>query len=290
MPKPKQVQGVFENSPRHWVGDGFHVRSVLSQEEMDGRLSPFLLLDYAGPTQFQPTREARGVGVHPHRGFETVTIVYQGALEHRDSAGNAGGIGPGDVQWMTAAGGVLHEEKHAAEFSRAGGTMEMVQLWVNLPKARKRDKPGYQTLLDAQIPTVDFGSGSFGRVLAGEVLGVRGPAATATPLTVVDLRLQPGGVAEFDLPERFNTALMLLHGGIHVNGATPVKGEGTLVLFDHSGTTVRIAADEETSVLLLSGEPIDEPVAAAGPFVMNTREELQEAMRDFRAGRMGHLN
>ncbi|MDQ6678364.1 MAG: pirin family protein [Acidobacteriota bacterium] len=283
MTKQKKVQGVFENPPQHWVGDGFHVRSVLPRGEMDGRFSPFLLLDYAGPTQFQPTRQPRGVGAHPHRGFETVTIVYQGALEHRDSAGNAGGIGPGDVQWMTAAAGLLHEEKHAAEFSRAGGTLEMVQLWVNLPKARKGDQPGYQTLLNSQIPVVDFGGGSFGRVIAGDVKGVHGPAKTATPLTVVDLQFQPGGVAEFDLPERFNTALLLLHGEVTVNGATEMEGAGTLALFDHSGATVRVEARTKTSALLLSGEPIDEPVAAAGPFVMNTREELQQAMRDFSA-------
>jgi redox-sensitive bicupin YhaK (pirin superfamily) len=253
-------------------------------------MSPFLLLDYAAPVEIPPSAgEPRGVGEHPHRGFETVTIVYQGEVEHRDSGGNHGKIGPGDVQWMTAASGVVHEEKHGREFTSKGGTMEMVQLWVNLPARLKMSPPGYQDILDRNIPRVPL-AGEVGtvRVIAGEFAGVRGPARTFTPVDLWDLRLLAGGGTELRLPAGYTTALLVLQGEVRLNGSHAVKA-AELARVAREGERLLLEARAEATVLVLSGEPIDEPVVGYGPFVMNTEAEIQKAIRDFQMGRMGAL-
>jgi redox-sensitive bicupin YhaK (pirin superfamily) len=270
------------------VGDGFPVRSLFSHMSHGEHVSPFLLLDYAGPAEFAPAERPRGVGTHPHRGFETVTIVYQGEVEHRDSTGKGGIIGPGDVQWMTAAGGILHKEFHSEAFTRKGGTLEMVQLWVNLPAKDKNSEPGYQTLLDRDIPSIELpgGAGRL-RVIAGEHGGERGPARTFTPINVWDVRLNRGGGATLNLPEGQTVAVVLLKGTAQVNGV--IVREAQLVLLDRKGGGVTLEANNETSLLILSGEPIDEPVVMQGPFVMNTADEIRQAMIDFRSGRFGEI-
>jgi len=252
-------------------------------------LSPFLLLDYAGPYSFAPSDTPRGVGQHPHRGFETVTIVYEGEVAHRDSTGAGGTIGPGDVQWMTAASGILHEEFHTPEFSKRGGTLDMVQLWVNLPARDKMGAPGYQTLLDADIPSVDLpeGAGRL-RVIAGRFDGHAGPARTHTPMDVWDIRLQQGHHAELPVADGRTLALVVLKGQVRINGGQPV-GEAQLVTFDRSGEDVFVDADSDATVLLLSGEPIDEPVVGYGPFVMNSQAEIAQAVNDFNSGRFGQI-
>lgn len=289
MNKHKSVLGVFPPEGVHMVGDGFPVRTVFPSRYLTDEISPFLLLDYAGPTFVEPGDQPRGVGEHPHRGFETVTIVYQGELEHRDSAGNSGTIGPGDVQWMTAASGVVHEEMHERAFAKRGGMLQMVQLWVNLPKVHKMTSPRYQTLLNEAIPRTDLGHGGLLRVIAGEYQGLKGPAKTFTPVHLYDLRLQAGGQTALSLPIGFNTGVFVLSGAIAVNQSHAVK-EAELALCDPRGTRVNIDAAENAIVLILSGEPISEPVARMGPFVMNTQQELVQAVNDYHAGKMGHLD
>jgi len=283
----KQLTGVFEKGSTHWVGDGFHVRNLFPSNGLEDEVSTFLMLDYAGPTVFKPG-PPRGVGEHPHRGFETVTIAYQGSIAHRDSGGHAGVIHPGDVQWMTAASGVVHEEKQEQEFARLGGTLEMVQLWVNLPSAFKMSPPRYQSLTKQQIPVVKLDGGTL-RIVAGEYKGTHGPASTFTPVNLFDLRLEPGGRVELELPEGFNTAVVLLNGNVLVNGEKPLEGEAKIGTFDSKGTQVLLEAKSASMLLVLNGEPIREPVASYGPFVMNTDRELRQAVEDYRAGRMGHL-
>jgi redox-sensitive bicupin YhaK (pirin superfamily) len=271
------------------VGDGFPARSLFTYDNLGERLSPFLLLDYAGPANFAPAARPRGVGEHPHRGFETVTIVYQGEIAHRDSVGNEGLIGPGDVQWMTAASGILHEEFHSPAFTRSGGALEMVQLWVNLPAKHKMSAPRYQTLLDADIPRVALadGAGSL-RVIAGSHAGRAGPAATCSALDVWDVRLQAGGVVSLSVPAGRSTAIAVLRGAVSANGSRRLDGPGLLVL-DRDGDEVSIAAAADATLLLLSGEPLAEPIVGVGPFVMNSRQEIETAMRDFRRGKFGRM-
>jgi redox-sensitive bicupin YhaK (pirin superfamily) len=285
----RKVLGVFSGPRQHWVGDGFPVRSLFSHASHGDHVSPFLLLDYAGPADFTPADKPRGVGVHPHRGFETVTIVYQGEVEHRDSTGNGGLIGPGDVQWMTAASGILHEEFHSRAFTKKGGMLEMVQLWVNLPAKAKNADPGYQTLLDADIPAVDLpeGAGRL-RVIAGEFDGRRGPARTFTPIDIYDLKLNRNGVVTLKPAEGRTVAVVVLKGTVLVNGGE-IAREAQFALLDRSGGEVRLEANGEASVLILSGEPIEEPVVMQGPFVMNTTDEIRQAMIDFQSGRFGTL-
>jgi redox-sensitive bicupin YhaK (pirin superfamily) len=285
----RKVLGVFSGPRQHWVGDGFPVRSLFSHASHGDHVSPFLLLDYAGPANFAPAEQPRGVGVHPHRGFETVTIVYQGEVEHRDSTGNGGLIGPGDVQWMTAASGILHEEFHSRAFTRKGGTLEMVQLWVNLPAKAKNADPGYQTLLDADIPAVDLpdGAGRL-RVIAGEFDGRKGPAKTFTPIDIYDVKLNRGGVATLRPREGHTVSVVVLKGTVQINGGE-IAREAQFALLDRSGGEVRLEANGEASVLVLSGEPIEEPVVMRGPFVMNTEGEIRQAMIDFQSGRFGTL-
>ena len=265
------------------------MRSLFSYHTHGVQTSPFLLLDHAGPMQFDPAAKPRGVGEHPHRGFETVTIVYAGEVEHRDSTGAGGKIGPGDVQWMTAASGILHEEFHSHEFTKTGGTLEMVQLWVNLPAKDKMAKPGYQTLLDADIPSVDLPDGAGRvRVIAGEFDGYKGPARTFTPIDVWDVRLNANRKAEWKVAEGRTLALIVLHGTVQVNG-NQLAREGELVCFERDGSEISIEANNDATLLLLSGEPIDEPIAGYGPFVMNTEAEIHQAIADFNSGKFGRM-
>lgn len=283
----KKILGVYSAPRPHWVGDGFPVRSLFSYNSHGKQLSPFLLLDYAGPADFLPTDTLRGVGQHPHRGFETVTIIYKGEVAHRDSTGQGGVIGRGDVQWMTAGAGILHEEFHSQAFSRSGGALEMVQLWVNLPAKDKMSKPGYQAILDRDIPTVALpnGAGTV-RVIAGEFDGHAGPARSFTPMNVWDMRLTQGGYSALTVPEGWTTALVVLHGVVQVNGNAIVR-EAQMVVLDRAGQDLSIEANSDAIVLLLSGEPIDEPIVGHGPFVMNSQEEIVQAIADFNSGRFG---
>ena len=286
----KKVQGIYRAPRQHWVGDGFPVRSLFSYQSYGKQLSPFLLLDYAGPMDFTPTQHRRGVGQHPHRGFETVTIVYDGEVEHRDSTGKGGVIGPGDVQWMTAGGGILHEEFHSDAFAQRGGAFEMVQLWVNLPAKDKMTAPGYQAIRSETIPQVTLpeDAGSL-RVIAGEYAGENGPANTFSPLNVWDIRLNNGKSTEFSLPDGWNTALIVLRGTVQVNGDA-IARDAEMVLLDSAGSHFTVEANNDAVLLLLSGEPIDEPIIGYGPFVMNTQEQIAEAIADFNSGRFGSMD
>ena len=286
----KKILARFGNDRRHWVGDGFPVRTLFSYQSHGARVSPFLLLDYAGPHYFEPATRPRGVGEHPHRGFETVTIVYEGEVAHKDSAGHGGVIGPGDVQWMTAASGVVHEEFHSPGFTRSGGPFRMAQLWVNLPAKDKMAPPRYQTLLKADIPVVDLpaGAGS-ARIVAGTFDRVAGPAKTLTPVNVWDLRLGAGKGANLALPEGHTAMLVALGGHVTVNGSTQA-GEGEVVLFEREGAGASVEADGDASLLVLTGAPIDEPIVGMGPFVMNSEAEIRQAIDDFNDGRFGALS
>jgi redox-sensitive bicupin YhaK (pirin superfamily) len=284
----KTITGVHDAPPAHWVGDGFNVRSLFSYGDAHD-LSPFILLDHAAPKEFAPTMAQRGVGWHPHRGFETVTIVYDGEVEHHDSLGNGGTIGPGDVQWMTAAGGILHEEFHSREFAKTGGTMQMVQLWVNLPAKDKLSEPGYQTILDADIPVVALANdGGSVRVIASEFGGASGAAKTHTPMDVLDVRLDAGGDATIPVQNGRTLAVVELDGSVRVNGSKDASA-GQLVTFERGDAGLRLEAQHAASVLVLSGQPLDEPVYCYGPFVMNTRAEIGQAIEDFNAGRFGRI-
>jgi hypothetical protein len=287
--KTDQVK-VYQPGSQHVVGDGFHVRNLFPSNDLDRELSPFVMLDYAGPTFYPATDTPRGVGEHPHRGFETVTIVYQGLVAHRDSAGNSGVIGPGDVQWMTAASGIVHEELHEKEWAKRGGTLQAIQLWVNLPKSSKMSAPGYQTIVNDQIPVVqlDGGAGSL-RVIAGSVGGAKGPAKTFTPIELYDLRLRAGHSMPLQIPNGYNVGLLILSGQASVEGAHRLS-EADLAVFLSTGESVTIIAEEDATILVMAGEAIDEPVARYGPFVMNTNAELVQAVNDYQAGKMGHVS
>jgi len=287
--KTVQVK-VYQPGSQHVVGDGFHVRNLFPSNDLDRELSPFVMLDYAGSTFYPATDTPRGVGEHPHRGFETVTIVYQGLVAHRDSAGNSGMIGPGDVQWMTAASGIVHEELHEKEWAKRGGTLQAIQLWVNLPKSSKMSAPGYQTIVNDQIPVVqlDGGAGTL-RVIAGSVRGVKGPAKTFTPIELYDLRLRAGRSMPLQIPNGYNAGLLILSGQASVEGSHRLS-EAELAVFVSTGEPVTIIAEEDATILVMAGEAIDEPVARYGPFVMNTKAELVQAVNDYQAGNMGHLS
>ncbi|MDO9342528.1 MAG: pirin family protein [Pseudomonas sp.] len=286
----KKLIGIYTSPRGHWVGDGFPVRTLFSYDTMGKHISPFLLLDHAGPADFTPTEQRRGVGQHPHRGFETVTIVYDGEVEHRDSTGAGGTIGPGDVQWMTAAKGILHEEFHSEAFARSGGALEMVQLWVNLPAKDKMADAGYQTIVDGDIPVLPLANNAGQlRLIAGEFAGTRGPARTFTPIDLWDLRLNAGKPVTLDLHEGRNTALVLLRGTVMVNDGE-VARQGQLALFERDGSQLTLEASDDAKVLLLSGEPIDEPIVGHGPFVMNTEREIHQAFADFHSGKFGQMH
>jgi len=285
----RQVLGVYSAPRSHWVGDGFPVRTILSHHHQGEHVSPFLMLDYAGPAKFEPTERRRGVGEHPHRGFETVTVVYDGEVEHRDSTGAGGVIGPGDVQWMTAAAGILHEEFHSEAFARKGGAFEMVQLWVNLPAKDKMAKPGYQTILKADIPTVELPNDAGAlRVIAGAYAGKTGPARTFTDLNVWDAQVKAGKSVVLDIPEGHTLSVLVLAGVIQIDGEEIVR-EAQMAVLAREGGAIRIEANSDTKILVLTGEPIDEPVASYGPFVMNSEAEIRQAFDDFRSGRFGGI-
>ncbi|MDB6067313.1 MAG: Pirin [Pedosphaera sp.] len=285
----KKLNRIHQSSGTHWVGNGFPVRSVFDYNGLGRELSPFLLLDYGAPYSFAPGNERRGVGAHPHKGFETVTVAYQGELEHRDSSGGGGKIGAGDVQWMTAGNGIVHEEFHSQDFTRKGGPLQMVQLWVNLRAKDKNAKPGYQTLLKAQIPNVPLpqDAGTV-RVIAGEFSGQKGPAKTFTPINLWDVNLRAGKSAELPLPGGHTTAILVLSGKVVLNSDREA-GEGDLAIFERSGTGITVQASTDAKLLVMDGEPIPEPVVGHGPFVMNSRAEIQQAFEDYQLGRMGEL-
>lgn len=285
----KTILEVSSNPRGHWVGDGFPVRSLFSYSTHSKVLSPFLLLDFAGPAEFTPAATPRGVGQHPHRGFETVTIVYRGEVSHRDSTGQGGTIGPGDVQWMTAGAGILHEEFHSDAFTRAGGMLQMIQLWVNLPARHKMATPRYQAILNSEVPAVPLANGAGTvRVIAGQYENAKGPAHTFTPMNVWDLRLVASGSTTMPAPAGWNTALIVLDGQIKVNSERVVQ-DGAMVVLSAQGSDCMIETLSDASVLLLSGEPIDEPVVGYGPFVMNTRGEIEQAIHDFNSGKFGEM-
>jgi redox-sensitive bicupin YhaK (pirin superfamily) len=276
-----------QNNHSHWVGDGFPVRSIFSYNDLGKHISPFLLLDYGGPTHFPPTDQIKGVGTHPHRGFETVTIVYSGEVEHKDSTGGGGVISDGDVQWMTAARGLVHEEYHGRNYAKTGGPFEMVQLWVNLPKKDKMTTPRYQGIKKDQIPEIDLPnkSGKI-RIIAGEYLSHNGPALTFTPINLWDITLTSGSISEFTVPEGHTTSVFVLSGKVKLNDGSEL-GEAEIGLLENTGTQFSLKALEESKILFLGGEPINEPIVGYGPFVMNTEEEIHQAFKDFQSGRFG---
>ena len=285
----KTVSFIQRNNGGHWVGDGFPVRNMFSYNDRPERFSPFLMLDYGGPTRFEPTTKQRGVGQHPHRGFETVTIVYDGEVSHRDSSGGGGTIGPGEVQWMTAASGIVHEEYHGERFAKEGGAFEMVQLWVNLPARDKMAAPGYQGITREQIPEVALPDGAgTARIIAGELLGTPGPAHTFTPMQVWDLRLKAGHTVTLPAPAGHTTAPLVLRGRLRLADGQEVVA-ANMPVFSRDGQDVVLEVLEDSTVLWLTGEPIDEPVVGYGPFVMNSEAEIHQAFADFQSGKMGRI-
>jgi redox-sensitive bicupin YhaK (pirin superfamily) len=287
----RTLAGVYKSAPFHWVGDGFFVSSYFPRPNLPPeRVSPFILMDYGPPREFTPLTDGgkRGVGWHPHRGFETVTVAWEGAVAHRDNTGGAGVIGPGDVQWMTAAAGIVHEEYHEAEFTKRGGRMHMMQLWVNLPAKDKMTKPGYQPITASQIPEVPVpgGKGKV-RIIAGEHAGVTGPAKTHSPVTLLDVYLKAGDKLPLSMPASHNAMAIVTTGKVRTAGREAVAGE--LVLYENDGAHAELFASEDAHVLVLGGEPLNEPVVQYGPFVMNTPEEIQKAFFDFQSGRFGPI-
>ena len=287
---PKAVIHVGDKPPRHWVGDGFPVHGMFDYGQGADQRSPFLLMDYAAPTSFTPNSgHRRGVGAHPHRGFETVTIVYDGEVEHRDSTGAGGVIGAGDVQWMTAGGGIIHEEFHSDAYSRRGGPFEMVQLWVNLPARDKMTPARYQSITADTIPSVPLAGGAGqARIIAGSLEGHNGAAQTHTPMNVWDVRLSAGAEAALPQPAGWTTLLLVQAGSVRVNGHAVSEGRLVTLTREGSGLTLE-ALEGDARVLLLAGEPIDEPVVGHGPFVMNSRDEIRQAIADFNSGRFGNM-
>jgi quercetin 2,3-dioxygenase len=287
----KRLIGIQGNDQGHWVGDGFPVRTLFFYQQLGKEMSPFLMLDLAGPAEFPPTTERKGVGTHPHRGFETVTIVYDGEVSHKDSTGQGGTIGPGDVQWMTAGAGILHQEFHSDAFAKQGGVLQMVQLWVNLPAKDKMTPPAYQSILSESIPEIELSnsSGSI-RVIAGEYEGRVGPAKTFTPMNVFDIRLKKGEELVLPVPDGWNTSVVVLRGALEaaINPGVIAK-DAKMLMFSQDGEGIKVKALEDTVALLLSGEPIDEPIVGHGPFVMNTREEIEQAINDFNRGAFGSI-
>lgn len=284
----KKVLGIYSPSSPHWVGDGFPVKTLFSYDVFGEKISPFLLLDYAGPMMFQPSSNKRGVGVHPHRGFETVTLVYQGGVAHRDSSGQGGTIGPGDVQWMTAGSGILHEEYHSDEFAQTGGQMEMVQLWVNLPTSHKMTAPKYQAITAEQIPQFSIleGKGKI-RLIAGELFNQKGPADTHTPMMVLDMSLTSGSKYLLPVAQAWSGIVMLRKGQANVNGQLVTEGQ-TMIL-SHEGQDIEIESPDTSELVILTGKPLGEPILGHGPFVMNTQAEIETAIKDFQQGKFGHI-
>lgn len=287
----KRLIGVQGNDQGHWVGNGFPVRTLFFYQQLGKEMSPFLMLDLAGPAEFPATTERKGVGTHPHRGFETVTIVYDGEVSHKDSTGQGGTIGPGDVQWMTAGSGILHQEFHSDDFAKRGGVLQMVQLWVNLPAKHKMTAPAYQAILSQSIPEVELSNSSgLIRVIAGEHEGHVGPAKTFTPMNVFDIRLKKGEELVLSVADGWNTSVVVLRGALESSGESgSVAKDAKMLMFSQDGADIKIKALEDSLALLLSGEPIDEPIVGHGPFVMNTRQEIDQAINDFNRGAFGSI-
>lgn len=286
----KKIIGVYRNQNMHWVGDGFPVKNLFSYDRLGQAISPFLLLDYAAPYHFEPTTEQHGVGSHPHRGFETVTLAYQGAVTHQDSSGGGGTIQTGDVQWMTAGAGVVHEEFHSPDFAQKGGLFEMVQLWVNLPAKDKMTAPRYQAITAAEIPRIemDEGAGHI-RVIAGEFGGHHGPAHTFSPVNVWDGELKAEYETTLHVPTGHNALLVVLAGELVVNGSQKVLDSSIVMFARDDDPEIQLQADQDTKFLLLTGEPLNEPIQGYGPFVMNTKEEIIQAFQDFNQGEFGEI-
>lgn len=285
----KAIEHIYAPPAPHMVGDGFRVHNFIPgiYEMNMHRMSPFIMMDYNSKISFPPKETPRGVGVHPHRGFETVTIAYKGRVAHHDSSGNSGVIGEGDVQWMTAASGVLHKEYHEQEFSRRGGEFQMVQLWINLPAKDKMSPPKYQAIEKSQMGLSQIDEKSVVEIIAGEYKGIRGPASTFTPFNMMNARLKKGSKADFDFPSSYNTLALVVEGSVRINGEEVTTDH--LTLFKNEGEQFEIEATEDAVVLVLSGEPIKEPVVAYGPFVMNTKAEILQAYDDLNKGKFGHL-
>ncbi|WP_132315764.1 pirin family protein [Pseudobacteriovorax antillogorgiicola] len=288
MPKPeKRIHKIIDPKDRHWVGNGFYVSTMFSVHSEDYRyLSPFIMLDHAAPRYFAPTEEKHGVGEHPHRGFETVTFAIKGEIDHRDSGGGGGTIGTGGVQWMTAGEGVVHEEFHSRRFAESGGEFEMVQLWVNLPQRYKMTKPRYQSINRDQFPHLSH-QGQEIKLIAGTFADKQGPALTHSPITMFEIFGKKPGKLELDFTENSNTIFIQIAGEASI-GEKSIK-QGQAVLFQRTGARVTVNIEIGSHILVLNGEPIDEPIVAYGPFVMNTREEIVRAFQDFQAGQMGQL-
>jgi len=289
MNNNKSIEAIIAPPPPHMVGDGFRVHGFFPGEKISKkRMSPFFMMDYGSKIEFSPSAEPRGVGVHPHAGFETVTIAYHGKIAHHDSAGNSGIVGEGDVQWMTAGSGLLHKEYHEKEFSKTGGLFQMVQLWVNLPAKYKKTKPKYQEITNAMMGRHFLGDNkSFIEVIAGEYMGTKGPASTFTPIQVYNARMKKGATATFSFPPGYNTGMLIIEGNARIN-KTPVSSDH-FVLFKNEGEEIKVEATDDAIILILSGEPIDEPIAAYGPFLMNTWEEVEEAIESVNRGKFGVL-
>ena len=285
----KNIEAVIAPREPHYVGDGFRVHNFIpSGYHLDmKRMDPFIMLDYNSKFHFPATDKPKGVGVHPHRGFETVTIAYEGSVSHHDSSGGGGTIHQGDVQWMTAASGVLHKEYHAEEFYKQGGIFQMVQLWVNLPAKDKMSAPKYQAIEHKSIPTVEVENGII-EVIAGEYNQTKGAASTFSPVNMLNAKLNEGGKANFSFPANYNTVLLVIDGEVKVNNEEIVPTDH-LLLFTNEGEDFSIEATENSVVLILSGEPLNEPIASYGPFVMNTQEQIREAFEDFNNGKFGTL-
>ena len=285
----RHVEGIYRSTTFHWVGNGFHVSTYFPSDNLPAeRVSPFVLMDYGPPKAFAPLPQGkRGVGWHPHRGFETVTLAWEGAVAHRDNAGNAGVIGPGDAQWMTAGAGIFHEEYHEEKFTRAGGRMHMMQLWVNLPQKDKRARPGYQAITAADVPNVALEGGGNVRVLAGEFGGARGPAKTFTPITMLDVKLPAGAHFSAAIPPSYNALAVVADGRVRSGEFSANAGE--LVLFQNDGAKIELSAEQDAHVIVLAGEPIGEPLVQYGPFVMNTVEEIEDAIFDVNRGKFGPI-
>jgi redox-sensitive bicupin YhaK (pirin superfamily) len=287
--KAKSIQQILLPPAPHMVGDGFRVHNFFPTGYNIGknRMSPFFMMDYNSKIDFSPRENPRGVGVHPHRGFETVTIAYHGKVAHHDSTGNSGVISEGDVQWMTAASGILHKEYHEEEFSKKGGPFQMIQLWVNLPAKDKMSKPKYQAITNDQLSKYQLDNGGVVEVIAGEFKGVKGAASTFTPIEMYNAKIKKGAAVTFDLPENFNTGILVVEGAVKVNGEKAPADN--FILFKNEGETISIEAEEDSILFVISGKPINEPVAAYGPFLMNTHEELEQALEDFNKGKFGYL-
>jgi redox-sensitive bicupin YhaK (pirin superfamily) len=286
----KTIEAIVAPPPPHMVGDGFRVHNFFPNSRLidKQRMSPFFLLDYNAKIEFAPRETPRGVGVHPHRGFETVTIAYHGRVAHHDSAGNSGIIGEGDVQWMTAASGLLHKEYHEQEFSRKGGVFQMVQLWVNLPAKYKMTPPKYQEISHDKMGKYNLPNDQgVVEIIAGEFKDVKGPAFTFTPMHVYNARIKKSADLELSFPSNFNTGILMVEGTADIDGS--VVHSDHFVLFKNDGESIQISAHEDSVMLVLSGEPINEPIAQYGPFLMNTWQELEEAIEDVNAGKFGVL-